>query len=235
MPKIIPSRVKTAREALDKPLADISKKAGLSGRNLLRIERDPNEKRSVNENTLKKLAQALRVDAEVLTGELPMPENLAERGHNASQKLEPPAPPREIFETRLVKLDDEYVIVEFSDLHPTGRVVARQIVDEAAGLRLSSSSDLRAKLSEIYRMITHPDGFFEGFCWEQMNANYLAELEPEDQLDAYAAQLGRLLDERPPNRGKLLLTDAFNELEMAEKEDSNEAGGDAVHPQESRS
>jgi transcriptional regulator with XRE-family HTH domain len=238
MPHVIPSRVKTIREALDKPLADISKKASLSERNLLRIERDHNERRSVNENTLRKLAQALRVDVEVLTGDLPMPENLADRAHNASQKLEPPEPPKEIFETRLVKLDDEYVIVEFSDMHPTGRVIARQIVDEAAGLRLSSASDLRVKLSEIYRMMTHPDGFFEGFCWELMNANYLAELEPEDQLDAYAAQLGRLLDESPPNRGKLLLTDAFNKLEMNKKEDSNEAediAKDTVIPQDSSS
>jgi transcriptional regulator with XRE-family HTH domain len=201
MPKIIPHRVKTIREGLDKPLADISRKAGLSERNLQRIESDPTDKRSVNDNTLKRLASALRVAAEVLTGELPLPDNLTARGNYTSQRSDNPNPPREeVFETRLVKLDDKFVIVEFSDAHPTGQVIARDIVDEAAGLRLSSAAELRSKLRELYPMLTHPDGFFEGFLEAIAMPNSLDlpwEANPDELFDFYVTGLGRLLSATP--------------------------------------
>ena len=212
MPKIIPHRVKTIREALDKSLADISRKAGLSERNLQRIESHPTDKRNVNEHTFKKLVSALHVEAAVLTGELPMPEHVVNRGNHTSQNK---PPKEEVFETRLVKLDDEFVIVEFSDAHPTGRVIARDIVDEAAGLRLSSASELRTKLRELYRMITHPYGFLEGFGEEYLGPNF--EPDPEDQFEYYVAGLGRLLDARPPSHN-FVMTDLATPVQVGEQE-----------------
>ena len=130
-----------------------------------------------------------------------MPDNLTARGNHTSQRSDNPnSPSEEVFETRLVKLDDKFVIVEFSDTHPTGQVIARDIVDETAGLRLSSASELRSKLRELYRMLKHRHGFTEGFVEYSMLNYPEPEEDLEKEIDIYATGLGRLLDATPTTK-----------------------------------
>lgn len=160
MPNVLPKRVKQIRQARNKSIPELLRNTkSISKRTLLRIENGKSEYETVREGTLFELARLLKVDALVLTGKLPVPEGiLSDNGQSTTAQPVPKNQEEERFETRLVKLGEKFVIVEFSDTHPTGRVIASDITDEAAGLRLSQGAHIRYKLRELISILIHPEG-----------------------------------------------------------------------------
>jgi transcriptional regulator with XRE-family HTH domain len=206
MPFIIPARIKLLREARGKSRDALLKQYDrlkdqfkdeqkISKRTLLRLENKTTERENIQEGTFNALVKLLRVDPRILTGELELTDDLVYRQrHEPRQDAPVPQSQPEVFETRLVKFDEKFVIVEFSDADPTGRVIARDIVDEAAGLRLSSYSKMRKALLDAYGLLCGPDietAFAERFV---MDAIDLA-----DEWDAYLRRIADALGmERSP-------------------------------------
>jgi len=214
MPKILTKLVKKIRQARNKSIPELLRNTkSISKRTLLRIESGKSEFETVREGTLFELARLLKVDALVLTGNLPVPEGvLSDDGHTPTTQPIPKKQEEERFETRLVKLGEKFVIVEFSDTHPTGRVIASDITDEAAGLRLSQGAQIRYKLRELISILIHPDGRDTGLL------NVLRP-PPDDFPDAYELVEDYWLDYL---KELILLTGEFHEAQpQLEKAQSN--------------
>lgn len=179
---ICKERLKDVRDLRNLSQARLAGKAGIGKRQIQRIENSKEEKVSVHEETLIALAKHLSVDRDVLTGDQPIPEKVSNTNRSISEatKLADRKPP-EIYETRLVKLDTGFAIVEFSKSNPVGNVIARDVLDEAAGLRLTSSyamhNLLRAAFDALVDNYNGEEGTFE--TTEQY----------EDFLDSIAHQL----------------------------------------------
>jgi transcriptional regulator with XRE-family HTH domain len=228
MPTIIPSRIKEIREARklsqDALLhqfttykARFQGETNITKRTLQRIEANTAETETVRDGTFNVLVKLLDVDPGVLKGELPMPEDLAPK--KTKQRTSEPdnmTVDEEVFETRLVKLDEKFVIVEFSSAHPTGRIIARDITDEAAGLRLSASSALKARLLELYKYLSYPDGFYEGYAYynEQEFTEY------EEIIDQYVRDIGRMIGINKPKPVKRAIWDTDSSSYVEAQNDS---------------
>lgn len=164
MPTIIPTRVTECREMMGKSLPELARiiqkmhRSAITERTLRRIEGGQGQPYRCNQRTLDILARTLGVDPNVITGDIPLPSNV-----EVPKKSSPPlSTEEEPVETRLVKFGDKFVIVEFCGDEDTGRVIASDIEDEAAGLRLSESSALRKRLRELLYVVTHPEGVEQG-------------------------------------------------------------------------
>lgn len=94
-PVLVPARLKQLREYRGLSITELSRKSYFSRRRLHEFEAKPNPQQPipVRENTLKRLAGGLRVQIDVLTGEAPMPTDLAGQAdmpqHELHLKLSP--------------------------------------------------------------------------------------------------------------------------------------------------
>ena len=154
MPHIRPRLIKIRRKALKKTQKQVAESAGIALRQFQRYEKSKEESCEVRDDTLIGLAKALRVDRQVLTGEKEMPELSVHSRQPAGQTNHLVENPREEnFTQTLVKDGAGFIITESSDLNPVGKIIARDIPDEASGLRLTSSYPMRKKLVECYNVL----------------------------------------------------------------------------------
>ncbi|HEY4167261.1 MAG TPA: helix-turn-helix transcriptional regulator [Reyranella sp.] len=182
---ISPERLRVVRKHRGQNQTRLAGKAKVARRHIQRIENSKKAQIAVRETTLHKLEEALSVEPGVLTGEKPLPEGFSGA---AASKLGPPRRTgrflSEAYAVRLIKLDGRYAIVEFSKSNPVGNIVARDIPNEAAGLRLTSSHSSLVKVMQEARKLAeaaesgsdpdlHPDDV--GFWLETL----IAEIEEE--------------------------------------------------------
>lgn len=185
MPNIKPERIKQVREALGWTQSQLIRKASwLSKRTIQRIESSRRNEHNIQGETLAKFARVFNCDPRVLTGELPLPEEYA----NSVQSIKTArdgttsGEPTEIYDIRLAKLDDEYVVVEFSESNPVGNVIARNIPNEATGLRLTSSTAMRQLLDKAYNVLAEANILdIENYFEEEDYYNFLNDIR--HQLD----------------------------------------------------
>ena len=184
MPTIIPQRVKIVREARNKSQVGLLKSSKyVSKRTLQRIESCKADYYEIREDTLIDLAGKLRVDRKVLTGELSLPDEITNPQQREVKLVRSTsAEDIETYETRLVRIDDGYIVVEFTKSDPTGRIIARGIPDEDAGQRLTSNHTMRELLAKAHQTLRE---IYSGEVEDQF--------ETDDEymsfLDAIALQL----------------------------------------------
>ncbi len=73
--KIDPDRLRTLRQQKRLTRPKLEKQSGITVRTIQRLEQEPHRSQKTREDTLNRLAKALRVEPGVLTGELPLPES----------------------------------------------------------------------------------------------------------------------------------------------------------------
>lgn len=163
MAVISPQRLKEVRKGRRRPLtqAKLAEKAELGKRHIQRIESSSSDQVNVHQATLESLAKALEVDADVLTGIKPVPESIRPLAvaHTTTIVTSPP----EKVDVRLIKLDGAYAVVEFSKSDPIGSIIARDVPNEAAGLRLASYALVRDWLQSARDWVME-----SGFAGEDM-------------------------------------------------------------------
>lgn len=185
MKKEIDVRIlKELRELAGKSQNELAREAKITQRQLQRIENCGTGRISVREDTLVKLAKALRTEQGVLTGAI-------------DRSLNPPEVPapeirlasQPIYRHRLLKLGDELAIAEFTGADDVGRIVARGIADEKAGLRLACAGDVIVALRKLLQMAPP--------CQDEHDAQTFYEADEEDArelietYDAICAVLSR--------------------------------------------
>ena len=72
--KIDPDRLRTLRKEKRFTRPQLEKRSGITVRTIQRLEREPHRSQKTREDTLNRLAKALGVEPDVLTGDLPLPE-----------------------------------------------------------------------------------------------------------------------------------------------------------------
>ena len=73
--KIDPERLHTLRKQKGFTRPQLEKRSGITVRTIQRLEKEPHRSQKTREDTLNRLAKALGVEPDVLTGELPLPES----------------------------------------------------------------------------------------------------------------------------------------------------------------
>lgn len=161
MPSISPQRLKEVREGRQRSQAWVADKAKMGKRQIQRIESSSDKQVSVQDATLDGLAKALGVDVDVLTGIQPIPEDIRLLGAAKVTSFVGALPER--VDVRLIKLHDAYAVVEFSESEPIGSIIARDVPNEAAGLRLASYALVRDWLQSARDWVME-----SGFAGEDM-------------------------------------------------------------------
>lgn len=163
MSLISPQRLREVRKGqpLRTSQAQLAKKSIVGKRQIQRIEGSSEELVAIQDGTLNKLAKALGVDVDVLTGIKPVPESI--RPLAVARTTTIVTSPPEKIDVRLIKLHDAYAVVEFSESEPIGSIIARDVPNEAAGLRLASYALVRQWLQSARDWVME-----SGFAGEDM-------------------------------------------------------------------